>query len=518
MTDRPRTRQELYERIRQSSKEEFILEEMIRLGFWPRQGHMPQDPTDEIRRQGEIQRELKDVRAENRHLYNEAALLKELRKRRLAESKRKQQETKERHKRERQERAEAWQEQKSKDIVYLGTGVSQGLNHRESNIELLAKNGLPNYGSAAQIAEAMGISIAELRFLAFSRKTSTVSHYKRFSIPKKTGGVRLISAPLPKLKTAQTWLLHNILNKITPNAHAHGFRASHSIVTNAQPHTGAAIIINFDLKDFFPSIDYKRVKGLFRSLGYSEAAATIFGLICSEPEVVELTLDNKTYFSATSVRFLPQGAPTSPAITNLICLRLDRRLVKLAECLNFTYTRYADDLTFSTKDAQDKQLGKLMKEVRNIVTHEGLEVNEAKTRILRRAQQQEVTGIVVNKKVNVCKKNLKRFRATLFQIDKDGPENKHWGNSPDVISAVRGFANFVYMVDPIKGRQFKKQIQEIIKKYDWQPNQRNRPAKTLPPPSTVISSSPTIEPTIEELPKDEPPKDKKPLNKWWKLW
>ena len=311
MTNQPRTRQELYDRIRRSSRDEVILEEMIRLGFWPAAGEMPKDPADEIRRKGEIMREHEDLRAQNRQLHNEEALKKEALAQRLAESKRKQQETKERRERERQERLEIWELKKQQEIVFLGEGVSAGLNKTEYDRDRLQSYGLPEYGTSGEIAAAMGISLGELRFLAFARRASNISHYIRFKIAKKTGGERLISAPMPRLKRSQTWILYNILEQIDLHEAAHGFCRGRSIVTNAEPHVGADVVINLDLQDFFPSISYKRVKGLFISLGYSEAAATIFGLICTDAAVEAVELDGKTYYVALGDRHLPQGAPSS---------------------------------------------------------------------------------------------------------------------------------------------------------------------------------------------------------------
>jgi RNA-directed DNA polymerase len=461
MTDQPRTRQELYDRIRSTSKEEFILEEMIRFGFWPAQGEIPEDPADEIRRIGQIRHELDELRRENSLLHNEQALRKQMLKQRLLESRQKQQETKERRERERQERAENWRQKKQQEICYLGDAVSGGLNNTQCNEERLQSYQLPLCNTAAEIASAMEISVGQLRFLAFDRKTSHISHYIRFKIPKKTGGERLISAPMPRLKATQHWILVNILEKLELHECAHGFRSNHSIVTNAQPHVGSEVIINFDLKNFFPSISYKRVKGLFQSFGYSEAAATIFGLLCTEPEIEEVELDGKTYFVAVSERHLPQGYPASPAITNLLCRRLDKRLDRMAGELGFVYTRYADDLTFSASGDSLQNICNILRRTESIVSHEGFTINEQKTRILRKNRQQEVTGIVVNEHLSISKKELKRFRATLFQIEKDGPEGKRWGNSEDAIASIQGFANFVAMVNPEKGAEFLEQVNRI---------------------------------------------------------
>ena len=461
----PRTRQELYEQVRNLGKEEFILEEMVRYGFWSPQGTIPEDPADEIRRTGEIRRELQELRKESSRLHNEQKLRKEALKKRLAESRKKQQETKERRERERLERAEVWQQKKKNEIIYLGEEVSAGLNNSQGNLERLQNNNLPLCNTPEEIAAAMGISIGKLRFLAFNRKTSTTSHYIRFKMPKKSGGERFISAPMPNLKQAQRWVLTNILDKLEFHQAAHGFCRQRSIITNATPHVGADVVINFDLKDFFPSISYKRVKGLFHSFGYSETAATIFALLCTAADVEQLQLDGKTYYVATGDRHLPQGSPASPAISNLLCRRLDKRLTGMAEELDFTYTRYADDLTFSASGERIRSICNIIKYTESIVTHEGLVINQEKTRILRNSRQQEVTGVVVNEKLSVCRKTLRKFRATLYQIEKEGLEGKSWGNSTNLLAAITGFANFVTMVNSEKGREFQKQVKRIKKKY-----------------------------------------------------
>src|SRR5262245_13659304 len=168
----PSSREELYERIRKSSKDEVVLEEMIRLGFWPQQATMANDPADEIRRRGELEAELRALRTEASRLHDVEAMKREARKRRLEESRRKREENKQRRLREREERKAAWAEKQKTTIGYLGEGVSSGLNEAESNLEKLAKLELPQIKNAAELAAAMGITVNELRFLAFSRATS----------------------------------------------------------------------------------------------------------------------------------------------------------------------------------------------------------------------------------------------------------------------------------------------------------------------------------------------------------
>ncbi len=465
MSDQPTTRQELYDRIKESSKEEVIREEMVRLGFWPKDKPIPKDPEDEVKRRNQLSKEYSALRTELSRLKKKEAMIKEYRKQRMEESRRKRQENKERKLREKKERAERWKQRKQKEILYLGEGKSAGLNKNQSDEERLKSNSLPILNNALDLAQSIGISINELRFLAYSREVSTVSHYIRFKMPKKTGGERLISAPMPRLKNAQYWILDNILKILKPNDVAHGFVDGRSIVSNAKPHIGAKVVINLDLKDFFPSISYKRVKGLFRSFGYSESVSTILGLLCTEAATEEVELDGKTYYVETGERHLPQGSPASPSITNLICRRMDKRLTTAANKLNFKYTRYADDLTFSSTSVQ-LEVGKLLRQIKYIVKMEDFTINDKKTRIIRRNGRQEVTGIVVNDKANVSRKKLKQFRALLFHIEKDGLEGKSWGSSNNLLASIKGFANYISMVNPEKGNKFKSQIANIEKKYN----------------------------------------------------
>ncbi len=358
------------------------------------------------------------------------------------------------------EKLERWLSRQLKDSRVL---QKKRINNAKFEPERLQSNNLPLCNSHEAIAQAMGVSVKGLRFLAFSRKKS---HYIRFQIPKKTGGNRKISAPTHLLKKTQKWILENILEKIQLHEAAHGFRLKHSIVTNAEHHVGKEVIINIDLKDFFPSISYRRVKGLFKSFGYSETASTIFGLICTEPKIKEVEVNGKIEFLLSwTQRYLPQGAPTSPAITNVLCRRLDRRLHSMAKQYGFDYTRYADDLTFSASGESLDNICNIFQNTRFIVEQEDFEINEQKTRVIRKFRQQEVTGIVVNEKLNISREKLKNFRAVLYQIEKDGLEGHNWGQSDDIISSIEGFANFVSMVNPEKGAKFQEQIDRIKEKY-----------------------------------------------------
>lgn len=533
-------RQELYDRIRQSSKQEVILEEMIRLGFWPRQGEMPNDPADEIRRRSEINSELDVLRTEQKRLRNSEAMLNEIRRQRMADSRRRQKETKERCEQKRVERASQWRQRQEREIIYLGNGVSAGLNNKAGDPARLAAQGLPSLQTADEIAAAIGISVNTLRFITYNRSVSKVSNYIRFAIPKKTGGVRRISAPRPTLKYAQRWLLDNILNRVPCHDAAHGFIPGRSIVSNAALHLGSDVLINLDLQDFFPSISYRRTKGLFRTLGYSEAVATIFALLCTEPHTEEIEIDGQTRFVAVGERILPQGAPSSPAITNLICRRLDKALTKVANDLGFTYSRYADDLSFSSKSRETANVGRVLRRVTWIIKKAGFKINDQKTKILRKSRRQEVTGIVVNQKPGIDRRKLKAFRATLFQIEKDGVDGKKWGNGGDLLNSIWGYASFVTMVDPAKGHPLRERVRRILNKHAWHAPKATDKTPTLPQtvPGSIMAERAsaaaaiaealltelakkteqptTVAPSIPAKPTEPttPPK-KKP---WWKFW
>jgi RNA-directed DNA polymerase len=492
------TRQQLYDRIKTSTKDAVILEEMKRLGFWKQGEGIPSLPEQLITKESDLTKELQSL-LEKQHRYkNKEEALKEIRRARLDASKRKREENKLRRKKEREEKAAQWKERKEKDILYLGEDVSKGLNNKETDKEKLLKNGLPIVESAEALAKSMGISVGQLKFLSYNRTISKTNHYKRFYIPKKTGGNRLISTPMPRLKNAQYWILENMLEKVILHDAAHGFVKKRSIVTNANPHVKAEVVINVDLKDFFPSISYTRVKGLLRKLGYSEQIATILGLICTEPECDQIELDGQTYYAAGIERYLPQGAPTSPAITNIICRKLDVRLKGIATKLNFNYTRYADDLTFSTTGDSVKNTKTLLGFIKKIIKEENFNIHPDKLRILRKGSRKEVTGIVVNDKTSINAKDLDRFRSLLFQIEKDGIEGKYWNGTPNLLASIKGYANFVSMVNPEKGKPLLERVNKILEANSFK--------------HVIKYKSKAM---IAKVNEQQALKNKKP---WWKFW
>lgn len=471
------TREELYERIRKGSKQEVVLEEMQRLGFWPQDAAQPTVEAQLIRRESELQTALSKLGDELRGIEDRDRALKTMRQERMAKARERREETRQRLAQGRHARAVAWHERRQRELLYVGDGVSGGLNEAHSDSQALARNALPALDHARDLAQAMGIGLGELRFLAWHRDVASVSHYQRFTIAKKSGGERHISAPMPRMKRAQYWVLDNILAKMPVHEAVHGFLPGRSILTNAAPHVGQDVVINLDLKDFFPSIGMRRVRGVFRQLGYSSQVASLLALVCTEAPTDEVQLDGRRYFVARGERVLPQGAPTSPMLTNLLCRRLDARLAASAAKLGFRYTRYADDLTFSADPEHSRDTGKLLWRVKQIVSSEGLTVHPDKQQVMRKHQQQHVTGIVVNNKLSIDRDTLRRFRAVLHQAERHGPQGLQWNGNSDVIGALRGYANFITMTDPARGEPYLQRVRALAAKH-----QRSGAAATLVAP------------------------------------
>jgi hypothetical protein len=313
--------------------------------------------------------------------------------------------------------------------------------------------GLPKLASRAAVAKLVGVPEDELPKL-MRPGTAKGSGYVEFEIPKAKGGTRRISAPRAPLRKVQRILLEQILDKVPMHDACHGFVAGRSTVTNARPHEKAAIVVKLDLKDFFPTVHYRRVKGLFEHLGYgAEVAGTLAGLTTHRPKLKK--------GAVVWPGMLPQGAPTSPALANLACRRLDRRLHSLAAKYGAVYTRYADDLTFSFAEVPDVRLGRFLWWVDGICQQEGFTERADKRRILRAKHQQRVTGLVVNERVNVPRADRRRFRAILHNCAKHGVASQAKGRD-DFEAYLAGYAAYVHMVDPALGKRLAALVARLL--------------------------------------------------------
>jgi len=364
-------------------------------------------------------------------------------------------------------RQKAWQAYHATHINHLGAGIHWEDDPDvdrfdvENRSERARDNGLPEISTPEQLAKAMGLSIPKLRQLTYHRETDTGSNYYSFTIPKRDGSPRSIFAPKRDLKAAQRWMLRQVAERLPVHSAAHGFLPDRSILTNALQHVGAHTLVKVDIRDFFPTVTWRRVRGLLRKGGLSEQAATLLSLLATEAPREVVQFRGKTLHVATGPRALPQGAPTSPALTNALCMRLDRRMSGLARLLGCRYTRYADDLTFSFCHADGHTgagrapVGALLRGVGQILTAEGFKLHPDKTRVVRVGERQRVTGLVINQVpkgvtapgARVPRDVLRRLRAALHNREQGKP-----GKSGETLDQLSGMAAFVHMTDPARGR------------------------------------------------------------------
>lgn len=349
---------------------------------------------------------------------------------------------------------------KAEDIVFLGRGVSEQLHDRRAKVERLEELGLPVLATPADVARALGMPVPRLRWLAFHAEVGG-GHYAQFEVPKRSGGTRLLAAPMPELAKAQRWILDNVLAKLPLEDAAHGFVPGRSTVTNASVHRGRDVVVNLDLEAFFPTITFPRVRGFFASLGYSPAAATVLALLCTESPRRDVEYAGARVRVAVGARALPQGACTSPAISNQVARMLDRRLTGLCAKAGWAYTRYADDLTFSAPVGKREDLGRFIAKVRHIVEDEGFAINEKKGRVQRAGGRQTVTGVVVNEKLGVPREELRRLRALLHNAKKTGLEKQNRDGIPHFEAHVRGKIAYVAMIDPEKGAELMRRLEDL---------------------------------------------------------
>jgi len=335
---------------------------------------------------------------------------------------------------------------------------------RFAPLAALAGLNIPRLATTGELAAWLGISPAELDWFADERRThgraetQAIKHYRYALIPKRDGTPRLLEAPKPRLKAIQRRILHEILDAVPAHGAAHGFVAGRSCRTGAQIHAGEAVVATFDLAGFFPSMSGPRIHGIFRSLGYPWAVARALAGLCTTITPRDLRPD-----AMFGVPHLPQGAPTSPALANLLAFRLDRRLAGLAGAVGANYTRYADDLAFSGDAAFAKALPRFAKAVEAILEEEGFRLNAAKTRIMPSTSRQRVTGIVVNAHCNTGRAEFDALKAMLHNCARNGPASQNRENVPDFRAHLQGKIAWVAQINPARGAK----LWRLFDGIDW---------------------------------------------------
>lgn len=290
----------------------------------------------------------------------------------------------------------------------------------------LHRRGLPPIYDQEHLAHLVGYDISYLR----RASNRPIRFYRQFKIGKADGSQREIAEPLPSLKEIQHWILQNILDKCKPTRYSKAYSKGASVKDNAKFHRRQSTVITIDIKDFFPSLGEKKVYVLFRSLGFSRPVSRLLMGLC--------TLDGG----------LPQGAPTSPAIANLLCKRIDLRMAGYARGRALRYTRYADDLTLSG----EVDIGATIRFAGTVLEDDRLSINHKKTRVMRKHNQQKVTGVVVNDKMQAPRTLRRTLRQEIYFIEKYGLES-HLASTKNMrcnyLSHIRGIAFFIRFLNPL---------------------------------------------------------------------
>lgn len=230
----------------------------------------------------------------------------------------------------------------------------------------------------------------------------TQVNYREFTVAKKNGKTRKISAPEDELKKMQRLINRRLLYGMQAHCNCSGFEPGESIVYNVDMHVGKRVVIKLDIRDFFHSTGEERVFNYFRKIGWNQ-------------ECAELLTRLTTYRGC-----LPQGAPTSPRLSNLVNYRLDSRLAAFADRIQADYSRYADDITFSINEDNSEIITRILSFVRMVLLETGYRPNRKKIRVMRSHQQQKITGLVVNQKIQLPRQTRKWLRAVRHRNEKTG--------------------------------------------------------------------------------------------------
>ena len=282
--------------------------------------------------------------------------------------------------------------------------------------------GLPRISSLDDLSFHTKIS----KGLLYKMARVSEKFYMEFSIPKKNGGNRVLACPSKKMKSIQAWILVNILKKAIIHPSATAYIKGKNIKSNILPHKENSYILCIDLKNFFDNIPFFVVFDIFKSLGYPKRVSYLLANICC-------------YKGA-----LPQGGITSPTLSNIACINLDRRISKLSGFRNIVYSRYADDMSFSANNPE--KLIKSLQIINEIIEDEGFSLNSNKTRLLGPGNQRQITGLIINhnKRVTIGRKKTRIIRSAIYKLEttKMSDESKlklsNW---------INGWLNYLSSVD-----------------------------------------------------------------------
>lgn len=297
-----------------------------------------------------------------------------------------------------------------------------------------------------------------------------LQHYRARLVRKRSGQYRLVEAPRSRLKHVQRVILHEILDQIPVSNTCFGFVKQRDVKQFAAEHCCQGVVIRLDLQDFFPSIQTGRVHALWRFLGYEDEVATYLTWLCSIPpqagtlELIDTLPPTAQHHLGEQCRRdrLPQGAPTSGALANLIAYRMDQRFAGFAAKSGGRYSRYADDLAFSWPNLSESQCERMIHWIATTVLECGFQVNFRKTRIMRNHQQQSLAGVVVNDRPAISRETVETLRATLFNCVRYGPVSQNREAHPDYQSVLNGKIAWVEHIHPSAGLRLRLIYNKIV--------------------------------------------------------
>jgi RNA-directed DNA polymerase len=334
---------------------------------------------------------------------------------------------------------------------------------------------VPDLPHSQALADWLGLPLDTLDWFTYcsARRRLAPLHAQHYAFslqPKRSGGGRLIEAPRQRLKAVQTQVLKGLLDAVPVHEACHGFVAGHSVLSHAQQHTQQAVVMHFDLKNFFSSITASQVAAVFRTLGYPPCVASHLAALCTvstpDPVIQRMREDGwLDWHQAKCLRHphLAQGAPSSPMLANLCAFRLDLRLDGLAWTLGARYSRYADDLVISGPTSLSVASSRIAARVGQIALEEGYVVNHRKTRLATQASAQTVCGVVVNQHANMKRAEFDRLRAVLHQCHRHGPHAQNREGHADFRAHLRGRVDWATQLNPAKARR----LHVLWDRIDW---------------------------------------------------
>ena len=326
-------------------------------------------------------------------------------------------------------------------------------------------DGLPALYSVCDVAEWLDLTVSELEWFAdhgswLRTATPRLRHYRVWTREKRDG-VRVIEAPKPRLREAQRRILRQLVSRIPAHRAATGFIPGSSTADFAAPHAGKPIVLRADLRRCFESITVPRVSGVFRQAGYPPAIARLLADLCTTAtpadQLIGVPFEHAAYLRG---RHLPQGAPTSPHLSNLVMRSLDRRLQGYANANDLAYTRYGDDLALSGEQMNaDRALWVVLR----VIDAEEFTAHPGKVRIMREHQRQTLAGLVVNDRPRVSRADYDNLRALLNNARRDGASSQNRAGHPDFRAHVLGLIAWVGSSDPAR----RERLLHMADQVDW---------------------------------------------------